>query len=138
MSGDAVIEGNLTVQGDTIQIGNITTDTLTIQLANTAANATAATGAGITVGASDNIATILYNSTANRWNVSVGLSSVGNISAPYFSGDGSLLTGVIGNYGNANVVANLAALGANPVSTTGNVTAAFFSGNGSLLTGITS
>ena len=138
VSGDAVIGGNLTVQGDTIQIGNITTDTLTVQLANTAANATAATGAGITVGASDNIATILYNSTANRWNVSVGLSSVGNISAPFFSGNGSLLTGVVGNYGNANVVANLAALGANPVSTTGNVTAAFFSGNGSLLTGIAS
>ena len=103
VSGDAVIEGNLTVEGDTIQIGNITTDTLTIQLANTAANAAAANGAGITVGASDNIATILYNSTANRWNVSVGLSAVGNISAPYFSGNGSLLTGVVGNYGNANV-----------------------------------
>jgi predicted acyltransferase (DUF342 family) len=103
VSGDAVIGGNLTVQGDTIQIGNITTDTLTIQLANTAANATAANGAGITVGASDNIATILYNSTANRWNVSVGLSSVGNISAPYFSGNGSLLTGIVSSYGNANV-----------------------------------
>jgi hypothetical protein len=129
VSGDAVIEGNLTVEGDTIQIGNITTDTLTIQLANTAANATAATGAGITVGALDNIATILYNSTANRWNVSVGMSAVGNISAPYFSGNGSLLTGIASSYGNANVVANLAALASNPVSTTGNVSA------GNLLTG---
>jgi len=41
-----------------------------------------------------------------------------------------------GNYGNANVVANLAALGSNPVSTTGNITAGYFLGNGSQLTGI--
>jgi len=32
------------------------------------------------------------------------------------------LTGIAASYGNANVVANLAALGSNPVSTTGNVT----------------
>jgi len=112
VSGDAIIGGNLTVQGDTIQIGNITTDTLTVQLANTAANATAANGAGITVGASDNIATILYNSTANRWNVSVGVSAVGNISAPYFIGNGSLLTGITG-YGNANVANYLPTYGGN-------------------------
>jgi len=65
--GDAVIQGNLTVEGDTIQIGNIVTDTKTIQLANTAANAIQANGSGITVGASDNIATFLYNSTSNSW-----------------------------------------------------------------------
>jgi len=108
---------------------------LTIQLANTAANAAAATGAGITVGANDDIATILYNSTANRWNVSVGMSAVGNISAPYFSGNGSLLTG-IASYGNANVAANLAAFANNPISTTGNISANFFLGNGSQLTGL--
>jgi len=38
-------------------------------------------------------------------------------------GNGSALTGIVSSYGNANVVANLAALGSNPVSTTGNVTA---------------
>jgi len=65
--GDAYIGGNLTVEGDTIQIGNIVTDTKTIQLANTAANAIQANGSGITVGASDNIATFLYNSTSNSW-----------------------------------------------------------------------
>jgi hypothetical protein len=41
-----------------------------------------------------------------------------------------------GNYGNANVVANLAALGTNPISTTGNISGNFFIGNGSQLTGI--
>jgi hypothetical protein len=38
-------------------------------------------------------------------------------------GNGSQLTGITSSYGNANVVANLAALGSNPVSTTGNITA---------------
>lgn len=42
----------------------------------------------------------------------------------------------IQDYGNANVVANLAALSSNPVSTTGNVTAGYFLGNGSQLTGL--
>ena len=132
VSGDAVIGGNLTVEGDTIQIGNITTDTLTIQLANTAANAAAANGAGITVGANDDIATILYNATANRWNVSVGMSAVGNISAPYFSGNGSLLTG-IASYGNANVAANLAAFSNNPISTTGLVNTGTLSATGNVV-----
>lgn len=40
-------------------------------------------------------------------------------------------------YGNANVVANLAALGSNPISTTGNITAANFIGNVSLTGNIT-
>jgi hypothetical protein len=81
VSGDAVIGGNLTVEGDTIQIGNITTDTLTIQLANTAANAASANGAGITVGANDNIATFRYTSGANRWNTNIGLNVTGGFSA---------------------------------------------------------
>jgi hypothetical protein len=41
-----------------------------------------------------------------------------------------------GTYGNANVVANVAALGSNPVSTAGNVTGAYIFGNGSQLTGL--
>jgi hypothetical protein len=47
------------VQGNIIQVGNIVTETLTIQLANAASTANAANGAGITVGANDNIATLL-------------------------------------------------------------------------------
>jgi len=103
VSGDATIGGNLTVQGDTIQIGNITTDTLTIQLANTASNKTAANGAGITVGANDAIATFLFNSTSNTWVTNIGANVSGNITAGYFIGNGSLLTGITGSYSNANV-----------------------------------
>jgi hypothetical protein len=103
VSGDATIGGNLTVEGDTIQIGNITTDTLTVQLANTAANRTAANGAGVTVGANDAIATFLFNSTSNVWVTNIGATVSGNIIAGYFIGDGSQLTGITGSYGNANV-----------------------------------
>ena len=81
------------------------------------------------------------------------VSAIGNVSGNYFIGNGSQLTGITSTYGNANVVANLAALGSNPVSTTGNVTSGnlrtsglvsatgnitgnYFIGNGSQLTGI--
>ena len=105
VSGDLTVQGNLTVEGDTIQIGNIVTDTLTIQLANTAGNKSAANGAGITVGANDAIATYLFNSTSNVWTTNIGVSATGNITAPYFSGNGSLLTGIVSSYSNANVQA---------------------------------
>ena len=122
VGGGLTVGGNLTVSGNIIQVGNIITDSLTIQLGNTAANAAAANGAGITVGANDNIATVLYNSTSNVWTTNIGLSAVGNISAPYFIGNGSLLTGLAA-YGNANVATFLAAYGSNTIVTTGNVTA---------------
>jgi len=61
------------------------------------------------------------------------ISTTGNITADYFFGNGSQLTGM---YGNANVVANLAALASNPISTTGNVTAGYVLGNGSQLTDV--
>jgi len=50
------------------------------------------------------------------------ISATGNVAGNFFIGNGSQLTGIATSYGNANVVANLAALGSNPVSTTGNVT----------------
>jgi hypothetical protein len=81
------------------------------------------------------------------------LSATGNITGNVFIGNGSQLTGLPASYGNANVVANLAALGSNPVSTTGNITGGnlltvglvsvtgnvtgnYFIGNGSQLTGL--
>jgi hypothetical protein len=70
---------------------------------------------------------------------SSGIANSGNITvnaSSFFIGNGSQLTGLAASYGNANVVANLAALGSNPVSTTGNVTAGYFIGNGSQLTGL--
>jgi hypothetical protein len=55
----------------------------------------------------------------------------GNVTANYFIGDGSQLTGITGGtYSNTNVAAYLPTY-------TGNVSANYFIGNGSLLTGLT-
>jgi hypothetical protein len=65
------------------------------------------------------------------------ISTTGNISAGYFIGNGSQLTGIAtSSYGNANVNTLLAAWGSNSLSTTGNVTASYIVGNGSLLTSV--
>jgi hypothetical protein len=103
---DLTVDGNLTVTGNIIQIGNIVTDSKTIQLANTAGTANAANGSGVTVGANDNIATMLYSSSANVWTTNIGMTVAGNITGSYFVGNGSLLTGIT-SYGNANVAAYL-------------------------------
>lgn len=79
VNGNLTVDGNLIVMGNVVNMGNIVTDTLTIQLANTAANASSANGAGITVGANDNIATFLYSSFFNAWSSSVGFQTSGNI-----------------------------------------------------------
>jgi hypothetical protein len=50
------------------------------------------------------------------------VSASGNITGSYFIGNGSALTGIAANYGNANVATFLANFGANTVSTTGNIT----------------
>ena len=93
-----------------------------------------------------NTGEVVFNSSAQActspnlsFNTGTAILSVtGNIVGNYILGNGSQLTGLSATYGNANVVANLAALGSNPVSTTGNITAGYFVGNGSLLTGIVS
>jgi hypothetical protein len=161
LSGDVTVGGNLTVVGNTIQIGNITTDTKTIQLANTATTDSAANGAGVTVGANDDIATLLYESGNNVWTTNIGLqvggpvtgtslavssatvygniaaingNFTGNVAANYFIGNGSQLTGMYGNANVSNFLAN--GFGSNSISTTGNITGNYFFGNGSQLTGI--
>jgi hypothetical protein len=99
-SGNLYIGGNLTVEGDTIQIGNIVTDTKTIQLSNTAVTANAANGSGVTVGANDNIATFLYNSTSNVWTTNIGVSATGNISGRNINiGNVFTANGVYGEFG---------------------------------------
>lgn len=59
------------------------------------------------------------------------VTASGNVTADYFFGDGSNLTGIVAtsSYGNTNVAAYLPTY-------SGNVNAAYFTGNGALLTGI--
>lgn len=92
-SGDVTVAGNLTVVGNTIQIGNITTETKTIQLANAASTANAADGSGVTVGVNDDIATLLYDSTANVWETNIGLAVTGNVTGTNLQATGNIYIG---------------------------------------------
>jgi hypothetical protein len=62
--------------------------------------------------------------------------SAGNVTASFFIGDGSQLTGLPAGYSDSNVTALLSNFGSNSVVTTGNITAGYFIGDGSQLTGI--
>jgi hypothetical protein len=77
----------------------------------------------VSTSVSNTFVSINVSANVNSGNVlNIGIiSSTGNVAGNFFIGNGSQLTGIAASYGNANVVANLAALGTNPVSTTGNV-----------------
>ena len=96
--------------GGTTQVGSLSgTGVLSIIGNVTGANLNA-TGLSL----SGNVVSAL-NSTAN-------ITTTANIAGGYILGDGSQLTGIASTYGNANVAANLAAFGSNPISTSGNIT----------------
>lgn len=159
VDGELTVTGNLTVDGDIIQIGNLVTDAKTIQLANTASTDAAADGSGITVGANDDVATLLYNSTTNRWTTNIGLTVGGDIipsangvyslgnSTNYWSNIwvasntiyiGGIAVGVTGNVLTVDGQPVLSNDSNSSIATTGNITANYFIGDGSLLTGISS
>ena len=78
------------------------------------------------------VAPVVYSGTTYKATLStlgafiatnaVTLSASGNVTGAYILGNGSQLTGLAAAFGNANVVANLNALGSNPINTTGNIT----------------
>ena len=149
IAADAVVAGNLTVNGTTTTINSntITTNDKNITVANNQTTGAAVDGAGVDAGGGTPIATWRYNNNTTSWQSNIAitptangslalggasnfwgtayvttLSATGNITGNYITGNGSQLTGLPASYGNANVVANLAALGLNPISTTGNIT----------------
>jgi hypothetical protein len=116
-NGSMSITGNLTVNGNATLSGNILGDR--VQNGTTSFDIQTQNGnANITVAGTSNV--VVFSTTGVYANGLI--SATGNITSNYFIGNGSQLTGLAVPYGNANVVANLAALGSNPVSTTGNIT----------------
>ena len=74
----------------------------------------------ITLG-TGNVLTVNGNAVLTN-NSNTTVSTTGNVTADYFFGNGSQLTGLPAQYSNANVATFLAAFGSNTISTTGNVT----------------
>jgi len=137
VTGTISSTGNIT-GANIIGNGAALTSITGANVTGTVANATFATSAGTATSATT-AGTVTSNAQANITSVGIltSLSASGNITGNYILGNGSQLTGIAATYGNANVVANLAALDTNPVSTTGNVTAGYFVGNGSALGSLT-
>ena len=82
-----------------------------------------------------------YNKTSNLVTIGGNILAAGNVTAPYYFGNGALLTGIVASgstYGNAQVATYLQNGNIANVSVAGNVTATYFLGNGSQLTGIAS
>ena len=162
-AGNVAIAGNLQVSGNITynDIVNATTTDLQWIAANDAASASLATGGGLSVGPAGAYASFTYNSGSNVWQSSLPLlanggvnangalsgattgSFSGNVTASYFIGNGSALTGM---YGNAQVASYLPTytgnLTAGNIAVTGNITASndvtanSFIGDGSQLTGL--
>lgn len=118
---------NITIGSDTS--GAVTTTTI---YGNTNAESISATG-NITGGNLNAAGLSLSGNVVSTLISAANITTTANIAGGFFIGNGSQLTGLAATYGNANVVANLAALGSNPVSTTGNITGGNFVGtlNGS-------
>jgi hypothetical protein len=156
-----VTGGNILTGGAISAVGNITGNYLVgngsqlsslsaSNIVGTVANAAYATNSGSAGTAntanSANSATVAGTVTANaQANItSVGtltsLSVTGNVTANYFIGNGSQLTGLPEQYGNANVANYLPTYTGNitaaTISTTGNISGNYIIGNGSQLTGL--
>ncbi len=121
MAGDAVIDGNLTVNGTTTTINSVQLDVddLNITIASGSANPAAANGAGITVDGAN--ATFTYTNSDDRWNLNKELNVArvhgnltgdvtGNVSGSAGSVT-SLSTNSIGDLSDVDIATNAPAQG---------------------------
>lgn len=150
LTGNAIIDGDLTVVGNAYLSGNIVGDR--IQNGNTIIDIQSYGGnANVSVGGVNNVA-VFYPE---------GMILPGNVTAGYFIGDGSLLSNIALPSGIANGTSNIKIATANGnitvsvdgtgniavfspeglnitgnLSVTGNITGSYIKGNGSELTGV--
>ena len=161
--------GNLNTAGQVSAGGNVTgayivgngsalTNLTGANVTGTVANATYATSAG-SASTADLAQYVTGNAQANITSVGIlsSLSVSGNVTASYYSGNGSQLTGIVSDYGNSNVATYLASgtntqdiitsgtVQGNLLTTAGAsgniigvnyVSANYYLGNGSFLTGV--
>ena len=152
VTGLANIQGNIETSGDVSATGNISANTVNAVNAVLSGNVSANNVNSGNVSLTGNVLSTL-NVSANV--NTAGLSSTGNVHAPYFIGN--VIGNITGNLAvagantfvifNDNGVANstsgftfdkssnLVTVGGN-VTATGNITGSYFVGNGALLTGV--
>jgi hypothetical protein len=78
--------------------------------------------------AAGNVLTVNGNAVLTN-NSSTTVSTTGNVTANYFFGNGSQLTGLAATYSNSNVATFMASFGSNTISTSGNITGGNIFGN---------
>ena len=141
ITGLVIVAGNLQVQGTTTTIDSttLTTNDLLINMANNAATASAADGGGIGVGpAGTEYAKLTYNSTANIWVATNGLSVVGNITGSNIATGGAMsITGgsTAGSYNTTGNITGGNILTGGLISATTTITSAANITGGNILTG---
>ena len=139
----ANLQGYVNTTTGNISAGNILASNSIQALANVTANLFIGDGSQLTGIVSSygdaNVAAYLpiNNSNVAAMEISAvgNIVATGNITGAFLLGNGSQITGLPANYGNAEVASFLATFGSNTVSTTGNVTAGFLVGNISAATG---
>ena len=126
VTGLVIIQGNLQVNGNTTTINSnvVSTNDLTYNLANNAVNSAAANGGGIEVGPIGSpYITWLYNSTANVFTSSGGISAVGNITGGNLNAAGlSLSSTVVSALNVTGAIAGANVTTPGLISATGNIT----------------
>jgi hypothetical protein len=125
----AAFAGNITIaaQPNITSVGSLSSLTVT--------GLVTATAGGVKVGnlqdaSGTNTVQLTNSNMLVTGNITAGAGGSGNVTATYFIGNGSQLTGLPATYSNTNVAAYL-------LTNTSNVSANYFIGNGSLLTTIT-
>jgi hypothetical protein len=141
--GNLQVNGNIRTNSAISAVGNITGNyILGNGSALTGIVATASPAGSNTelqfndAGSTGASANLTFNKSTNVL-ATTAISATGNITGNYFVGNGSLLTGIAGSYGNSDV-SNYLASGTNTANiiTTGNVSGNYILGNGSQLTGL--
>jgi len=130
-SGNVIATGNLIPSANAAySLGNSTNYWSNLWVANN----TIYIG-GVPLGITGNVLTVDGQPVLSNDSDS-SITTTGNITANYFIGDGSQLTGLPASYTDANVVNLLGNFGSNTISTTGNISGSYILGNGSQLTGL--
>lgn len=130
--GDLTTPGNINPDTSNVySLGNVTNQWKSLYVSN---NTIYLNNVPISLGP-DNVLQVDGNAVlTNDSNTSI--STTGNITADFFIGDGSLLTGLpAGSYSNAIAAAFLADFGSNSISTTGTITANIFGTTANLYIG---